>query len=118
MNLKYLLNESPTNQWRDRMLEYDDEIFTEHRLELCNKALNNFISRLEEIDQNRSDRDKQIMNGVKEVVIVFNELNEENEYFIETMEREELAEFIEKIAQTAGLEIETGFDITEQWREW
>lgn len=38
--------------------------------------------------------------------------------FIETMEREELAEFIEKAARLAGLEIEDGYDITEEWREW
>ncbi|UKS27290.1 hypothetical protein LOZ80_38655 [Paenibacillus sp. HWE-109] len=45
-------------------------------------------------------------------------MNEENDYFIETMEREELAEFIDKVAQLAGLEVEEGQDITEEWREW
>ncbi|WP_430024261.1 hypothetical protein [Paenibacillus sp. MABNS29] len=46
------------------------------------------------------------MKAVEETVITFNELNEKNDYFIETMEREELAEFIDKTARLAGLEIE------------
>ncbi len=52
----------------------------------------------------------------KEVVIGLNELNEQFDYFIETLEREELCEFIIKAANAADLETEE--DITEEWREW
>lgn len=56
------------------------------------------------------------MQVVKEVVIKLNELNIEHDYFIETMEREDLYEFIDIAARIAGLESEE--DITEEWREW
>ncbi len=45
-------------------------------------------------------------------------MNEENGYFIETMEREELVDFIDKAAKLAELVIEEDQDITEEWREW
>lgn len=56
------------------------------------------------------------MHVVKEVVININELNDEHDHFIETMEREDLYEFIDTAARIAGLESEE--DITEEWREW
>ncbi len=56
------------------------------------------------------------MHVVKEVVLKINELNDEHDYFIETMEREDLYEFIDTAARIAGLESEE--DITEEWREW
>jgi hypothetical protein len=34
------------------------------------------------------------------------------------MEREELADFIDKAAKLAGLHIKEDEDITEEWREW
>ncbi|QLG36682.1 hypothetical protein HW560_30590 [Paenibacillus sp. E222] len=57
------------------------------------------------------------MKAVEEVLVTFNEMNEANDYFIETMEREELADFIDKAARLAGLEIEEDEDITEEWRD-
>lgn len=54
------------------------------------------------------------MQVVKEVVMKLNELNIEHDHFIETMEREDLYEFIDTAAQIAGLESEE--DITEKWR--
>ncbi|WP_200792858.1 hypothetical protein [Bacillus massilinigeriensis] len=43
-------------------------------------------------------------------------INEDNDFFIETMEREELCEFIIVAARISGLQ--TDGDITEEWREW
>ena len=100
------------------MIEFGDELFTEERLELCDKTLISFVNKLEKVDPNTGDRDEEIMKCVEAVVIAFNELNDENDYFIETMEREELAEFIDKAARAAGLEVEDESDITEEWREW
>lgn len=57
----------------------------------------------------------EIMKVVK-VVVNINELNDEYDYFIETMEREDLHEFIDTAARIAGLASEE--DITEEWREW
>jgi hypothetical protein len=118
MSLKFLLNEKPTKLWKDRMIEFGDDLFTEERLELCDKALDSFINRLETIDPDSDERNEEIMNCVEEIVIAFNELNDENDYFIETMEREELAEFIDNAAKTVGLEVQDGLDITEKWRDW
>ncbi|WP_218973875.1 hypothetical protein [Paenibacillus sp. BGI2013] len=59
-----------------------------------------------------------MMKAVEEVVVSFNEMNEANGYFIETMEREELADFIDKAARLVGLDIHEDEDITEEWREW
>ncbi|MEY8348769.1 hypothetical protein AALF16_10730 [Bacillus cereus] len=55
---------------------------------------------------------------VEKVVVSLSELTELNEqydFFIETLEREELYGFIVEVAAIAGLEEE---DITEEWREW
>lgn len=98
------------------MIEYGDDLFTPERLELCDKLIDKYINELTLI-QGNPDQEK-IMTFVEEIVVSFNHLNEENDYFIETMEREELAEFIDKAAKLAGLEVEEGKDITEEWREW
>lgn len=45
---------------------------------------------------------------VEKVVVSLNELNEQYDFFIETLEREELYEFIVEVEE----------DITEEWREW
>ena len=58
------------------------------------------------------------LKSVEEVVVAFNEMNENHDYFIETMEREELADFIHQAARLAGLDIHEEEDITEEWREW
>ncbi|WP_144550926.1 hypothetical protein [Bacillus mycoides] len=41
-------------------------------------------------------------------------LNEKYDFFIETLEREELYGFIVEVAAIVGLEE----DITEEWRDW
>ncbi|MFD0677207.1 MULTISPECIES: hypothetical protein [unclassified Paenibacillus] len=116
MNLQDLLNEKPTKKWHERMVEYGDDLFTHKRLELCDKIIDKYINELNLIQEN-PDQEK-IMTLVGEIVVSFNQLNEENDFFIETMEREELAEFIDIAAKLAGLKVEEGQDITEEWREW
>lgn len=76
--------------------------------------LDTYINNLEQLGENPTE--VEIMQVVKEVVIKINELNVEHDYFIETMEREDLYEFIDTAARIAGLESEE--DITEEWREW
>lgn len=76
--------------------------------------LDTYINNLEQLGENPTEI--EIMQVVKEVVIKINELNDEYDYFIETMEREDLYDFIDTAAQIAGLESEE--DITEEWREW
>ncbi|WP_339293208.1 hypothetical protein MKY48_13905 [Paenibacillus sp. FSL W8-0187] len=116
MKLQELFKEKPTKLWNERMIEFGDDLFTPERLDLCDKLIDNYLNKLISIQE--SDDQEKIMKLVEEIVIAFNELNEKNDYFIETMEREELAEFIEKAAILAGLKVEEDQDITEEWREW
>ncbi len=103
----------PTIEWTVRMAE-GDNIFTSQNIESTNKVLDSYINNLKNLGV--KPKKKDIMKYVKDVVNKLNELNDKYDYFIETMEREELAEFIEEAAHLAGLKIEG--DITEEWREW
>ncbi|MBT2684530.1 hypothetical protein [Bacillus sp. ISL-37] len=102
----------PTVLWRKRMEEGDD-MFTEEAIAASEKALQRYVSSLKSL---KTPTEKTILKKVKEVVIEFNRLNEEYDYYIETLEREELYEFIAEKARQAGLKTED--DITEEWREW
>ncbi|WP_337133325.1 hypothetical protein [Priestia megaterium] len=107
-----LKNNKPTAAWQQRM--EDDEIFTAENIKATDEILETYMNRLKGSVDKMSEQD--ILEYVKEVVIGLNELNEQFDYFIETLEREELCEFIIKAANAAGLETEEG--ITEEWREW
>ncbi|MEF9461500.1 hypothetical protein COA23_21355 [Priestia megaterium] len=107
-----LKNNKPTAAWQQRM--EDDEIFTAENIKATDEILETYMNRLKGSVDKMSEQD--ILEYVKEVVIGLNELNEQFDYFIETLEREELCEFIIKAANAAGLETEE--DITEEWREW
>lgn len=102
----------PTDLWRERMEEGDD-MFTDEALAASEKAMHEYISSLKLL---KNPTEKAILKKVKEIVIEFNRLNEEYDYFVETFEREELAGFIDEKAREAGLELDD--DITEEWREW
>jgi len=110
--MEELKNNKPTAAWQQRM--EDDEIFTVENIKATDEILDTYINRLEGSVDKVSEQD--ILEYVQEIVIGLNELNEQFDYFIETLEREELCEFIIKAANAAGLETEE--DITEEWREW
>ena len=100
----------PTTPWIEN--DEDGEFFTEENISATNKVLDTYINNLELLENNPTE--VKIMQVVKEVVVNINELNDEHDYFIETMERDD--EFIDTAARIAGLESEE--DITEEWREW
>ena len=110
--MEELKNNKPTAAWQQRM--EDDEIFTAENIKATDEILDTYINRLEGSVDKMSEQD--ILEYVQEIVIGLNELNEQFDYFIETLEREEFCEFIIKAANAAGLETEE--DITEEWREW
>ncbi|MED3931646.1 hypothetical protein ABEY43_09775 [Priestia megaterium] len=110
--MEELKNNKPTAAWQQRM--EDDEIFTAENIKATYEILDTYMNRLEGSLDKMSEQD--ILEYVQQVVIGLNELNEQFDYFIETLEREELCEFIIKAANAAGLETEE--DITEEWREW
>jgi hypothetical protein len=110
--MEELKNNKPTAAWQQRM--EDDEIFTVENIKATDEILDTYMNRLKDSVDKMSEQD--ILEYVQEIVIGLNELNEQFDYFIETLEREELCEFIIKAANAAGLETEE--DITEEWREW
>jgi len=110
--MEELKNNKPTAVWQQRM--EDDEIFTAENIKATDEILDTYMNRLEGSLDKMSEQD--ILEYVQEVVIGLNELNEQFDYFIETLEREELCEFIIKAANAADLETEE--DITEEGREW
>ncbi|MBB3870270.1 hypothetical protein DER53_15050 [Parageobacillus toebii NBRC 107807] len=113
MTFEELTKNKPTAEWKQRMDE-DDDLFTDENINATNEVLDSYINNLKKLGDNPTEED--ILECVKEVVIRLNELNDKYDYFIETMEREELCEFIIEAARIAGLESEE--DITEEWREW
>lgn len=102
----------PTQAWKIRMDEGDD-LFTEENIAAAEKVLQAYREGLSHL-QNPSD--EEILRKVQETILRLNALNEKYDSFIETLEREELCDFIMENAQQAGLE--TDEDVTEEWREW
>ncbi|EMK2594199.1 hypothetical protein ACQGS6_14660 [Bacillus sp. GMs2/2] len=104
MTFEELKKNKPTTSW----VEYDEdgEFFTEENISATNTALDTYINNLQQLGENPTEVE----------VMKLNELNIEHDHFIETMEREDLYEFIDAAARIAGLESEE--DITEEWREW
>jgi hypothetical protein len=81
----------------------------------CEDILERFIDSLQKLDQETTD--PEILGCVKNVVLELNKLNESvGGGLIETMEREDLYEYITFAARRSGLK--TGGDVTEEWREW
>ena len=112
MTYEELYNQKPTLQWKQRMEEGDD-LFSEENIIETDKLLSSFLDELENMSQ---QNEETILQSVERVVLGLNELNEVYNDFIETLEREELCEFISEAAKTAGLNSDE--DITEEWREW
>ncbi|MGG3756147.1 hypothetical protein ABET26_11175 [Bacillus anthracis] len=112
MTFDELKKSKPTTSW----VEYDEdgEFFTEENISATNKVLDTYINNLQQLGENPTE--VEVMQVVKEVVMKLNELNIEHDHFIETMEREDLYDFIDTAARIAGLESEE--DITEEWCEW
>lgn len=113
--LDKLRNKKPTFQWKQRMSEGDD-IFNDENISETSKQLDVYIDNLKDAVLKRNS--KSIYNSVKKNVLSLNKLNEKLDYFIETTEREELCKFIDECIIATGFELENGFDMTQEWREW
>lgn len=113
MTLQDLKNSKPTEEWRES-LEEGDELFTEESIAESERVLDQFIDGL--ISLGDTGNEEEIMRLVEKAVTEFNTLNEKYDYYIETLEREDLCDFIMEAVSLAGLE--TDEDITEEWREW
>ena len=104
-------NQRPSTIWKERMNDEEGH-FTRGRLVATEKILETYLDNL-----SKSKDNTDIWKAIEKVVKAFNKLNKDEEYFIETLEREELAEFIQLEAEKAGLKFNG--DVTEEWRdEW
>lgn len=101
----------PTINWGEQ-LDEGSEFFTDESIKESDKILDRYVAAL-----NLAKDQSEIWKAIEQVVTAFDQLNVEYDYFIETMEREDLAEYIQKAAEAAGLFYDG--DVTEEWRmEW
>src|SRR5215469_14647512 len=101
----------PTIRWREQLNEGSD-FFTDEAIKQSDQLLDGYLAAL-----TRSANEADIWRAIETVVTSFDDLNMEHDYFIETMEREDLAEYIQTAAEAAGLHYDG--DVTEEWRmEW
>jgi hypothetical protein len=100
----------PTILWKEE-LDEGSEFYTAEAINASDILLDEYLSALQSAEDETA-----IWKAIEQVVKGFNKLNLQNDCcFIETMEREDLAEYIQKAAEAAGL-IYDG-DVTEEWRE-
>ena len=102
----------PTQEWKMRMDDGDD-FFTEQNIAATETVLHDYVNGLSLLQE---PSDEEIIEKVKGTVLRLNALNEKYGFFIETLAREELHDFIMGKAQRSGLK--TDEDITEEWRDW
>jgi hypothetical protein len=95
-------------------IEGDDEPdYTSEDVTACITLLLEFMSSIESETQTVDTATTHI----RDTVISLNELNDEcDQCLIETDQREEICEFIQKVVAAANVELEG--DLTEEWREW
>ncbi|RXK86785.1 hypothetical protein [Filimonas effusa] len=116
--LEAIKNYYPFENWRD---SYDDGL-EQYTPENCNKAQDIFdtlIASLIELGEDAEENNK--VELFKTAILSLNELNEEVEDLIETGEREDLCELIDRITVAAGLNpanYADGAGVADEWREW
>lgn len=110
-----LKNNLPVIDWGKRLKEGDTS-FTEGNISDTAKILNVFIESLKTATESGNAR--AVYSATKKTVIGLNKLNEKHHAYIDTMEREELVEFLHQAIKLTGFVIDEGLDLTEEWREW
>ena len=109
--MQSLLKQKPTFNWAERLSE-GDSIFTASLIKRSDKILDTYLHNL-----SKAKETAEIWKAIETVVKGFDKLNMEDDGFIDTSEREELAGFIKYAAEIYGLKYEG--DVTEEYRtEW
>jgi len=112
--LEYL-DKLPTVEWKRRKDEGDD-LFTKDGIADVEGLLKEYVVNLANLTSKK--KATNIYNSAKKVVTSLNKINAKNNGFVETMEREELCEFINTVIRVTGFEVDKDVDLTEEWREW
>lgn len=106
---------NPVQAWHGRMLDGDKQ-FSAQKLDESHLILDAFLQNAQTAAAAKNP--KALYKSIETVVKAFNKLNQLNQYFIETDEREELAPYILNVAKAAGLQFDSALDLTETWRGW
>jgi hypothetical protein len=114
-HLAELKGQYPTENWKNRMSE-GDKIFNERNIQDTDYVLNDFIDHL--IAATEQKKASAIYAATKKFVLGMNKFNDQHQSFVDTMEREELVEYVHKAIRLTGFKIDDNIDLTEEWREW
>ena len=112
--IQAFLSETPIPQWRQRMAEGDD-MFSEESITAVETPLTEYVQTLCEAVQKKNAT--TVYNSMGKLVKKLNKINDKYG-LIETMEREELCEWMNAIIRKTGLELADDVDITDEYREW
>ena len=108
--------EIPSDAWAERM-EGGDDLFNPQIILSTRKLFRTYLDSM--AVATRTKKAQKIYSAVKKLIKALNRLNAGAEAsFIETLEREEICDFVEKSVRMSGFQLEEGEDITEEWREW
>lgn len=113
--LAEIKNQTPVVDWEKRMQEGDMN-FSAASISATDMLLKEFITNL--INATEKKNAKAVYSATKKLVLGLNKLNDKYDCFIDTMERDELIEFLQNAIRLTGFVIDEGLDITEEWREW
>lgn len=105
----------PTLKWNRRKKD-GDNLFTDKGIVAVESLLKEYLLTLSELTAEK--KAAVIYNSIKRIVTSLNKINAKNGGFIETLEREELCEFINNVVRETGFDIDKNNDLTEEWREW
>jgi hypothetical protein len=113
--IKELKLNSPILTWKKRMKDGDDN-FNIQNIENSETLLSDFVKSLFiAVEEKKAS---SIYSATRKVVKGFNKLNDKYQSFIETLEREELVNYIHNAIRMTGFQLESEIDLTEEWREW
>lgn len=109
--MQSLVKQKPTLLWNERLHE-GNTIFTDNLISRSDKLLDTYLHNL-----SKAKETSEMWKAIETVVKGFDKLNLQDDGFIGTEEKEELAGFIKYAAETYGLKYEG--DVTEEYRrEW
>jgi len=112
--IQAFLSETPITQWRKRMAEGDD-MFSEESITAVETALIEYVQTLCKTVQKKNAT--TVYNSMGKLVKTLNKINDKYG-LIETMEREELCDWLNTLIRKTGLELADNVDITDEYREW
>ena len=112
--IQAFLSEIPIPEWRQRMAEGDD-MFSEESITAVETTLTEYVQTLCEAMQKKNAT--TVYNSMDKLVKKLNKINDKYG-LIETMEREELCEWLNTLIRKTGLELADNVDITDEYREW